>query len=327
MFTNFIIFKVHLRLQLHIHPDQAAHQLTHNRQAHSSIWQALRMAIQEGSEVSSDSSQTMKRKYEKTAQDKVNNELALVNAEIDILVKRRNTNPSDELQQQLTEQMKRKETLKKDLKRLQSSQAASQRQREKIKEKLVKCYNPECCSKARSDYFQHFPQRFFPAPRLMKYDDGNLMADDSNASDKGSRFLNLFQTIHEEAITRQRQNVTPYDQHCSYISSDTIKKRSCPECNIYFGSEAMMKEHRKSHVVGPRQGVRKRKPKKVVSKRANEVLIENGQDETEWVSIDDFEEGTLNMDTIRLRNDDPDIFPNIDMQAYHSNPWEFDDGK
>lgn len=125
---------------------------------------------------------------------------------------------------------------------------------------VVKCQDLMCCSPPRSSYFNFFKNRFLPAPIPLKYAPNLKIA---SPGDENLKFANLFQNIMIGA------NIA-YDTYCPSLSK-IIDERICIDCQLYFASLEMLKKHRKS--IHNRMVNTKKKPKKVISKRKNEVMV------------------------------------------------------
>lgn len=112
----------------------------------------------------------------------------------------------------------------------------------------------------------------------------------------------------------------PYDLYCP-SQTNHLNDRICTICGLYFASQVMLKEHKKEHkTVAVSKKIR---PKRVVSKRQNELLIATVDgDDLEWLEDDsvnltdvpiDYSEENLN-----------DSYPIVDIEAHLLNPWAED---
>jgi hypothetical protein len=142
---------------------------------------------------------------------------------------------------------------------------------------IVKCSNESCCSSPRSSFSDFFPNQFLPAPVSMKYEPKLKFAD---PKDTNSRFATLFQSLSFPGSTN-----TPYDKYCPSVA-DIIKERVCIDCGYYCASIDMLKNHRKD--IHKRIVNTKKKPRKVISRREKEVLVQL-QDDLDWMEAENLE--------------------------------------
>lgn len=142
---------------------------------------------------------------------------------------------------------------------------------------IVKCSNQSCCSPPRSSFFDIFHDQFLPAPISFTYDPKLRVADPLHTK---ARFATLFQTL-----SIARSTITPYDKYCPSIAS-IINERVCIDCNLYCASIDMLKKHRKG--IHNRIVNTKKKPKKVISRRKEEALVQF-QNDLDWVNIEDLD--------------------------------------
>lgn len=149
---------------------------------------------------------------------------------------------------------------------------------------IVKCHNQDCCGAFRSRYGDLFPKRFLPPPMLVEYNPQvNITKTSISASNHSNhtRFATLFQNI----ALRDSWDVA-YDSLCPSMK-DKLAAKICPECNIYFATLTMLKNHRKLH--SKKHRAAKTKPKKIFAKRDHELLVALNDDEVEWVDGDELD--------------------------------------
>lgn len=142
---------------------------------------------------------------------------------------------------------------------------------------IVKCNDRSCCSKPRSAYFDFFKEQFIAAPIPLKYSPTMKVA---SSSDEFVKFTSLFQSFLNGSGSQ-----TAYDNYCPSVSK-VIKERECIDCGLYCASLEMLKKHRK--IIHNRIVNTKKKPKKVISKRRNELMVEIDND-VEWMNMDDLD--------------------------------------
>jgi len=140
---------------------------------------------------------------------------------------------------------------------------------------IVKCQDTTCCSSVRSTYFNFFQNRFLPAPLPLKYTPNLKIA---SAGDDNIKFASLFQNLIISSDIA-------YDSYCPSLSK-IIDERICIDCQLYFASLEMLKKHRK--YIHNRIINTKKKAKKVISKRKNELMVQINND-VEWMPIEDLE--------------------------------------
>ncbi|ESO12940.1 hypothetical protein HELRODRAFT_159530 [Helobdella robusta] len=173
---------------------------------------------------------------------------------------------------------------------------------------ILKCQDRTCCTEPRSPFFNFFPQRFLPAPLPLVYSPSISIA--KSTEDVG-KFMSLFQN---EAFANR---TLPYDFHCPSVSS-TVPTRVCIDCGLYCASLEMLKSHRKS--IHNRIVNTKKKPKKIIKKRNEELLVQL-DDDVEWMNRENVEciEETEE-DENPVINEVPIIF----IQTHLESIWEED---
>lgn len=176
---------------------------------------------------------------------------------------------------------------------------------------MRKCSNFECCSPFRSQLNEHLQLNFLPPPTLLTYNPSLEIAPVS--SPNNVQFASLFHTI-----SSLKPYEHPYDNFCVSVQN-SIVKRTCKTCGLYFGSAVLLKQHSKIH----RSKVSNRKwtAHKVIDARDNEVLIEvEDRNEVEWIDVCD-----LDSIPTDLHDDDyDDTLPVFKMSDFSLCPWEED---
>lgn len=172
---------------------------------------------------------------------------------------------------------------------------------------IVKCEDIKCCSKPRSCYFTFFPTRFLSAPIPLKYQPKMSVTQPESSNIK---YASLFQG---QLINGKVE--IPYDKNCP-SQSKTINERVCIDCGYYCASIELLKKHRKS--LHNRIVNTKKKPKKVIAKRKNELMIETDSD-VEWIDKQDVD---VPIENIMEKDNDVDFENIISMQSHLQQPWE-----
>lgn len=111
---------------------------------------------------------------------------------------------------------------------------------------IVRCHQEECCGPFRSRLGTFFPNRFMPPPVAIEYNPQMNISKDCTAvsnPDNHTRFATLFQNI-----TLIESWDVAYDFFCPSVK-DKLDSRICQECNMYFASITMLRNHRKIHSV------------------------------------------------------------------------------
>ncbi|CAF1179266.1 unnamed protein product [Didymodactylos carnosus] len=112
---------------------------------------------------------------------------------------------------------------------------------------IVRCNDPLCCGKWRSNYVQIFPHRFLPPPMPFERTPlGIIMAKEDKM--KNQFYGSLFHRIqfHGVVIQYTLNDQLPFDYCCSSVKKD-LKKRVCKICKQYIPSTYRMKQHYKIH--------------------------------------------------------------------------------
>lgn len=184
---------------------------------------------------------------------------------------------------------------------------------------IVKCHNKDCCGPFRSKLGTFFPHRFLPAPVMIEYNPQVNVASDSGLithHDGSARFATLFQNM----ALFDSSNIA-YDSFCPSMK-DKICARTCTECNAYFASITMLKNHRKIHT-GKHAGRQvKQRPSKIFARREEEMLVSMDEEcwEVEWL-----DEEELEVDGVPfINNDDLNKIPVVDMSQHFNTIWESD---
>ncbi|ESO11249.1 hypothetical protein HELRODRAFT_183352 [Helobdella robusta] len=162
--------------------------------------------------------------------------------------------------------------------------------------------------RATSPFFNFFPQRFLPAPLPLVYSPSISIA--KSTEDVG-KFMSLFQN---EAFANR---TLPYDFHCPSVSS-TVPTRVCIDCGLYCASLEMLKSHRKS--IHNRIVNTKKKPKKIIKKRNEELLVQL-DDDVEWMNRENVE---CIEETEEDENPVNNEVPIISIQTHLESIWEED---
>ncbi|ESO12304.1 hypothetical protein HELRODRAFT_158789 [Helobdella robusta] len=173
---------------------------------------------------------------------------------------------------------------------------------------ILKCQDRTCCTEPRSPFFNFFPQRFLPAPLPLVYSPSISIA--KSTKDVG-KFMSLFQN---EAFANR---TLPYDFHCPSVSS-TVPTRVCIDCGLYCASLEMLKSHRKS--IHNRIVNTKKKPKKIIKKRNEELLVQL-DDDVEWMNRENVE---CIEETEEDENPVNNEVPIISIQTHLESIWEKD---
>ncbi|CAF0981397.1 unnamed protein product [Didymodactylos carnosus] len=111
---------------------------------------------------------------------------------------------------------------------------------------IVRCNDPLCCGKWRSNYVQIFPHRFLPPP--VPFERTPLGIVMANETTKTQFYGSLFHRIqfHGVVIQNTLNDQLPFDYCCTSVKKD-LKKRVCKICKQYIPSIYRMKQHYKIH--------------------------------------------------------------------------------
>ncbi|XP_055542900.1 uncharacterized protein LOC129728479 [Wyeomyia smithii] len=186
---------------------------------------------------------------------------------------------------------------------------------------IVKCFDKACCNAFRSKYGTYFPHRFLPPPVPLCYNPSIDITEDRSASagntESNLKFASLFQSL-----ALFESNKLAYDTFCP-STLNNLDKRICSHCDIYFASSTLLNSHCK-HVHGKQYRTPKRKPRKVFSKRENELLVNFDSDEdweAEWL-----QEDILDLDNHSFQNENETDaavgIPVINMSHHFECAWE-----
>lgn len=161
---------------------------------------------------------------------------------------------------------------------------------------------------------------FLPAPIPITLD-GNSRPKVSREGAENEKFLPLFTTM---AFFKKLK--IPYDTYCPSISEETIKKRTCATCGIYFSTATLQSKHRAVHKQEQKQ---QRQIKKVVVTRATESLVENlpgvdMHDKLEWLNNDDIDWINSGLNPLDEPDEGDDTFPLLvlPIENFIDSPWE-----
>lgn len=155
---------------------------------------------------------------------------------------------------------------------------------------VVKCLNKKCCTPFRSSLLTVLPNRFIPPPIPLYQTDFGLKAP--NPGNLGNKnFASLF-VISSLDLYKVLPNAIQidnlaFDTYCPSVYK-RIKERTCKTCKLYFASNVIQKMHCQIHKTDTT--ARKIRPKRVICRRADEVLAVTPEDEMEWFETDDMEE-------------------------------------
>ena len=164
---------------------------------------------------------------------------------------------------------------------------------------VVKCRDETCCGKPRSSYFSLFPDRFLPPPIPISQTTDGLKVPDRTSFEK-HRFPSslLSRSFKLSDLLPKSTNVfkgeLPYDLYCPSVQTELIERR-CKNCNLYFASKVMVKNHHAVHkktaaasIVEPI--VRQVRPVRIAARRQRELMaiIARKENETdievaEWI--------------------------------------------
>lgn len=175
---------------------------------------------------------------------------------------------------------------------------------------IVKCTNRSCCPEFRSAYQHYIQRRFLPAPVPLCYTPSLTVANQDHTS--FMRFATLFQNL-----ACFEQEGRPYDYFCPSVATK-LKERTCLDCGIYFASGVLLKKHNAVHRK-KRQG--KLQPKKIISKRKDEILVSlDDEDEwdVQWLHEDDID---LTDKEVPACNEIDLTLPIISIETHFDNPW------
>lgn len=188
---------------------------------------------------------------------------------------------------------------------------------------LKKCDRPSCCKPFRSKVHETFPN-FLPPPVAVSLDKTGFptLADRKDGS---AKFLTLTQ-----ALSFFPSENLAHDFFCPSVSEEAIKQRTCSTCKLYFSSAVNLKKHASVHKKTERV---KRKVRRVISKRLNELLVEDIADDLNedvvhnickelnpnlaWVSSDEIDINGMSFPN----NDEQASFPILTIEQLLEEPW------
>lgn len=163
---------------------------------------------------------------------------------------------------------------------------------------IVKCKDEKCCSRRRSSLFKFLSDGFLPAPiPLIQTDDGIVAAECSSGKFAPLLLLNSLDVRGILPDEYKDLDPIPYELFCPTVAK-LVTNRTCPKCHKYFASGVLLKQHIKIHKSVKESFVKKVRPVRVAAQRANElmvIILNDGDEDVEWNSIDDIEDGPQSM--------------------------------
>ena len=110
---------------------------------------------------------------------------------------------------------------------------------------IVKCTKCECCGELRTSWLKLFPQRFLPAPVLLRHSGEGTEVPSVNDARPTDCFLGLWKrNIVDPLVPNSRYSALTYDSYCPSVKTK-VTKRVCNKCDIYYPSIAALKRHYK----------------------------------------------------------------------------------
>lgn len=103
---------------------------------------------------------------------------------------------------------------------------------------IVKCQQDDCCTPLRSCIGMFLPSRFLPPPVAFKYNPSLSVATVAEVN-SDCRYASLYQNM---ALLDATQ--LTYDEYCPSLDSKVKRQRVCDQCGLYFGSVALLKNHK-----------------------------------------------------------------------------------
>jgi len=98
---------------------------------------------------------------------------------------------------------------------------------------IIKCFDINCCSKARSNIFDTILQnRFLPAQVLLKDEDFGPTPCTPNTTEGSYGSLSNRIALSNLIPPFLQYTKTPFDLYCPSIQSE-LQNRLCPICHIY----------------------------------------------------------------------------------------------
>lgn len=191
---------------------------------------------------------------------------------------------------------------------------------------VVKCYDRNCCSDPRSNYFKVI-NRFIPAP--MCIGEGASLTDDTK-----NKFSPLFlrMALNDEKFQKGTVKEVPFDKCCPSLR-DIIQDRTCELCGIYHGTKKSLAKHlricskkillKKKTV----ETVKKSRPKRLAAVRQQEKMVvwcsRLNAEHVDWFDdSSDNEVDTHSLSEAEIKAKHDNILPVYDLDQIMKNEWE-----
>jgi len=122
---------------------------------------------------------------------------------------------------------------------------------------IVKCELTTCCAAFRTSWMQVFPDRFLPAPLLVRITPKGPVVPETNDVRSTDKFISLWQRLATQLKSTSTSlfAVIPYDLYCPTLQLKDIRSRICRSCSVYMPSAAAVNRHRQQNAcVMPEHG-------------------------------------------------------------------------
>lgn len=173
---------------------------------------------------------------------------------------------------------------------------------------IVRCQALDCCGAPRSSYFNVVPLRFLPPPIPLQQTiaEGLQSPDRSSSPNHGEhiKFPPLFVALSinwADLLPKSTRSFKelPYDLYCPSVQC-VLLERICEECDLYFASKVLLKQHAVIHKKAkePSALLRRVRPVRVAARRQREMMAiivneMDGPEQADWMDEED-----LNLDGV-----------------------------
>ncbi|KAF9424358.1 hypothetical protein HW555_000497 [Spodoptera exigua] len=274
------------------------------------------------------------------AQDKLKNQISLLQMEFDLAVRRRDFLGATENETRDVTKLRReidkctKELRKKEQHmHLPSLQWYSEHVREsQYLLQVVKCDDRACCGDLRSSLRSILPARFVIPPYPILQSSSGLCIPKPQEHDGKTFATFLLRRSLGITPTHEGFNKLPYDLYCPSLQKDRrqLMERTCQWCGLYFCTKKKVKEHVNSCHKQPNPSsnsveMHNVRPSRILTRRSigrsKEILcVVRENDDTEWLDETDVDFQQSTVPTTDLQ----DAYPVVSVEECLANPWSED---
>lgn len=163
-------------------------------------------------------------------------------------------------------------------------------------------------------------ERFLPPPYPILQGKGEPFVPEPNKHDGKSFAPFLLRQCLTVYPKHEGYSQMPYDYYCPslLVNNQTIYNRYCKTCGIYFASCVKLQKHKSALHATPRTSVTRVRPKRVITRRAGELLCAM-DDRLEWLNEKDVDTSS---DCLAIPPKNMDFqCPIITIEETHECPW------